>query len=482
MSVSPPSPDPDATSPASPQGLSRRRALGVMLGGAAGVAATAAAPTPAWAADAVRPGALRAPALRAADRAIVTKVSARRALRHIEVLSEDIGPRIGGTASEKAAADYLAAALDGYGYDTVLQPFPVTDKFTGQLTGVRRQLPTDLDWQVAAAGTGALDTTVTGVALDLGAGEVADFAGVTATGRIVLMDYGTSATRNAQVARAVAAGAVGVVFLAASQAHPRRAGTFTPAVSSASIPVVGAAQAQKERLRAALVAGALTLRLSTTAHRGLTSNNVLATRRGQPGWRGWPNVMVCAHYDSVIGAPGANDDASGTSLVLELARVLRNLPTWGTVSFSCWGSEEQGLIGSRYYVNSLSGQQRDQITGVFNNDMVATSWDQATRYWVLSLTGQPNVVTDAVTDSARRLGYAPQISPVTPRGASDHQSFQEVGVASGNFTWRGEETPALLEPPYHTPEDTIEHNISLQRLQVSLEIVGTAMYRTARPL
>ena len=246
--------------------------------------------------------------------------------------------------------------------------------------------------------------------------------------------------------------------------------------------MVGAAQAQKERLRAALATGALTLRLSTTAHRGLTSNNVLATRRGQPGWQGWPNVMVCAHYDSVIGAPGANDDGSGTSLVLELARVMSKLPTWGTVSFSCWGSEEQGLIGSRYYVANLSGQQRDQITGVFNNDMVGTSWDEATRYWVLSFTGQPNVVTDAVTDSARRLGYEPQISPVTLRGASDHQSFQEVGVASGNFTWRGEATPALLEPPYHTPEDTIEHNISLERLQVSLEIVGTAMYQTARPL
>ena len=89
-----------------------------MLGGAAGVAATAAMPAPAWAADAARPGALRAPALRAADRAIVNKVSSRRALRHIEVLSEDIGPRIGGTASERAAADYLAATLDGYGYDT----------------------------------------------------------------------------------------------------------------------------------------------------------------------------------------------------------------------------------------------------------------------------------------------------------------------------------------------------------------------------
>ncbi len=69
---------------------------------------------------------------------------------------------------------------------------------------------------------------------------------------------------------------------------------------------------------------------------------------------------------------------------------------------------------------------------------------------------------------------------MTQRGSSDHQAFQEVGIASANFSWRGEETPALLEPPYHTPEDTIEKNISLERLQVSLELIGCAAFATAR--
>ena len=124
--------------------------------------------------------------------------------------------------------------------------------------------------------------------------------------------------------------------------------------------------------------------------------------------------------------------------------------------FALWGSEEQGLIGSRYHVAQLSQPDRDRILGVFQNDMVATSWDPATRYWLLSLTGTANATTDAVTGAAQRLGYDTQISPVTLRGASDHQSFQEVGIASANFSWRGEASPALLEPPYHSPEDTIE--------------------------
>src|SRR5690606_22113566 len=151
-------------------------------------------------------------------------------------------------------------------------------------------------------------------------------------------------------------------------------------------------------------------RVATTAHRNLTSHNVLATRRGQPGWQGWPHAMVSAHYDTVIGAPGANDDGSGTALVLELARVLGRMPTRGTISFSLWGSEEQGLIGSRYYVRNLDPTILERITAVFQNDMVATSWDPATRYWLLSWTGQDNAATSAVAASARRLGYEPHIS------------------------------------------------------------------------
>ncbi|MGL4176597.1 MAG: hypothetical protein ACRCSN_11005, partial [Dermatophilaceae bacterium] len=69
-------------------------------------------------------------------------------------------------------------------------------------------------------------------------------------------------------------------------------------------------------------------------------------------------------------------------------------------------------------------------------------------HWLLSFSGTGNATTDRIQAAAGRLGYEPQISPVTERGASDHHSFQEVGIASANFSWHGEATPALLEPPY----------------------------------
>ncbi|MFV2102879.1 M20/M25/M40 family metallo-hydrolase [Micromonospora sp. LOL_024] len=457
--------------------LNRRRMLTVALGGAA----TVALPAPAWAAADHRPGAICPPRLTPADRRVIAQLSARRALAHLKVLSEDIGPRIGGTDSERRAAHYIAGQLDKLRYHTTLQPFPVADKFLAQLSSPAR-LPRDLNWQVGASGQAALDTRVSAPVVDVGPGTPGDYP-ADVTGKIVLVDY-VAAQRDQLAATALVAGAAAVVFLPADLVEPRRASAFSPTLpGSASaplpIPVVGVAQAQKHRLRALLAAGPLTLTIVTTAHRGLTSHNVLAERRGRSG-AGGPVVMVSAHYDSVIGAPGANDDGSGTVLCLELARVLKAVPVDATLRFALWGSEEQGLIGSRYHVAQLPQAERDRILAVYQNDMVATSWDPATRYWLLSFTGANNRATDEVSAAARRLGYEPQISPVTQRGASDHQSFQEVGIASANFSWRGEESPALLEPPYHSPEDTIAKNISLERLQVSMELIGCATYATAR--
>ena len=50
----------------------------------------------------------------------------------------------------------------------------------------------------------------------------------------------------------------------------------------------------------------------------------------------------------------ANDNASGTGLVLELARAFQNVETDKEIRFIAFGSEETGLLGSDYYVNSLS--------------------------------------------------------------------------------------------------------------------------------
>ena len=85
--------------------------------------------------------------------------------------------------------------------------------------------------------------------------------------------------------------------------------------------------------------------------------NVVATLRGTDSSSADRVYVVGAHYDSRVtdplnatsDAPGANDDASGTAAVLELARVFAPRPTDSTIVFVAFAGEEQGLLGSDHF-------------------------------------------------------------------------------------------------------------------------------------
>ncbi len=87
--------------------------------------------------------------------------------------------------------------------------------------------------------------------------------------------------------------------------------------------------------------------------------------------------IVSAHYDSRASnaldstsfAPGANDDGSGTSAVLELARVLSKYEFDFTIMFVLFAGEEQGLLGSRHFAKKLK-DSGITVLGVLNNDII----------------------------------------------------------------------------------------------------------------
>jgi Zn-dependent M28 family amino/carboxypeptidase len=107
--------------------------------------------------------------------------------------------------------------------------------------------------------------------------------------------------------------------------------------------------------------------------------NVVATLSPKyPPFTSPPRVyIVGAHYDSRVTnvmdststAPGADDDGSGTALVLELARVLSKHDLKAVVKFILYAGEEQGLFGSTL-VAERAVQENWNIGGVFNNDIV----------------------------------------------------------------------------------------------------------------
>ncbi|MEJ3748588.1 M28 family metallopeptidase [Actinomycetes bacterium KLBMP 9797] len=106
--------------------------------------------------------------------------------------------------------------------------------------------------------------------------------------------------------------------------------------------------------------------------------NVVATLRGT----GSPDriYVISGHYDSRVtdvmnataDAPGANDDASGVAIAMELARVMATRPIEATVVFTAVAGEEQGLYGSAYQAQRYKAAGAD-VQGMFSDDIVGSS-------------------------------------------------------------------------------------------------------------
>ncbi|MBA2268132.1 MAG: M20/M25/M40 family metallo-hydrolase [Nitrosopumilus sp.] len=88
-------------------------------------------------------------------------------------------------------------------------------------------------------------------------------------------------------------------------------------------------------------------------------------------------IMVCAHYDCIMNrkedsdsrAPGANDNGSGVSAIIEIARVLANENLKHSFQFVLFSGEEQGLLGSRNYAKYIKGHNID-LYRLINLDMI----------------------------------------------------------------------------------------------------------------
>ena len=106
-----------------------------------------------------------------------------------------------------------------------------------------------------------------------------------------------------------------------------------------------------------------------------TLTNVIATLKGTTN----PDrvYVVSGHYDSMCtsptdakcDAPGANDDASGTAAVIELARVMSKHKFDATIVFMTVPGEEQGLLGAAYFAEQAKVKAMD-IEGMFTNDII----------------------------------------------------------------------------------------------------------------
>ena len=216
--------------------------------------------------------------------------------------------------------------------------------------------------------------------------------------------------------------------------------------------------------------------------------NVLA----DTGGRADRIVVVGAHLDSVAEGPGINDNGSGTSAILETALQMAELgiePT-NRVRFAFWGGEEDGLIGSDYYVSQLTARQLKHHAVNLNFDMVGSPnfvrfvYDgDGSAFGVKGPNGSAQV-EQVFLDYFASQGLATE--PTEFDGRSDYFAFINNGIpAGGLFTGAegiktaeqaavyGGTAGAPYDPCYHQACDTID-NLNTRALDQMSDAIAHA--------
>ena len=327
-----------------------------------------------------------------------------RAMQHLRELTTTIGARASTTEGERRAAEYVRKHLESVGYQATIEPFEV-DLTVGATGAVRPDGAADIE---ATPMSGSPDGDATGALVVInGPGRAADYAGVQARGAIALVTRG-DATFAEKTRAALDAGAVAVV-VANNQSGQFRGDLGT---DGARIPVVGISSEDGAALKAQagrrIGVSAKTQRLKGT------SQNVVGRPSSAPC-----TAYLGGHYDSVPAGPGANDNASGTSLIMELSRA-RRIEGLCVIAF---GSEEVGLLGSRAFVrqHGVAGARF-----MLNFDMVAKLTRPA-------LIGDADLAARASALAAARNFSLRTTSSIGPGASSDHASFIAAGVPALMF-------------------------------------------------
>jgi hypothetical protein len=206
-------------------------------------------------------------------------------------------------------------------------------------------------------------------------------------------------------------------------------------------------------------------------HPGVRSANVVATLPGtsDPGLQ----YVVGSHFDSVEEGPGADDNTSGTTALLEAARVLARRPQAATIKFVWFTAEEAGLRGSKEFVRR-SLEAGDRVVGALNNDMVG--WvnddrlDDTIRYANPGLRDLQHAAaflfTGLITYDSRYYKFTDAHSLV--------DGYGDVVSGIGSY-------PVLGNPHYHQPHDVLETVNHRLVAEVSRTTVASIMLMASSP-
>jgi hypothetical protein len=356
------------------------------------------------------------------------------------------GNRDTGTNGYKQSVQYVANLMRKAGYNVSVQTY---NYFARQVVGVPEFGTSDenyvlqRDFSVARlSGAGTINAAIQ----PAGTGCFpSDFSGFV-SGRVALLERGTC-NFDAQVANAQAAGAAAAIIYVSRDADADPLGQFVDfgdhstifqarLTHQAKIPVIGVASySVGSSLLNRYTSGdapQVHIDVRTQPTSGTDYNLIAESPFGDPN----KTVVIEGHLDSIFGA-GMLDNASGSTTILEIALKLAKTNTTNRLRYIWFGGEEIGLLGSWYYVNHLTQQQKAQIVFDLDADVTATpNYDIYVADPATSCNSRqfpPNVIPDSKFATQLWIDYFKSIGVVAMSGpfgncGTDSNSFALVGI------------------------------------------------------
>lgn len=219
----------------------------------------------------------------------------------------------------------------------------------------------------------------------------------------------------------------------------------------------------------------------------LSSKNLVITKTGTV----YPNtyVIICGHFDSING-PGVNDNGSGTSVILEAARILKDIPTEYSIKFIHFSGEEQGLYGSYHYADNVAfsnGVRQMDIKVVFNLDQVGGKIgnNNNTIKCERDQGGQSsnNAASSAMTQQLATCTtlYSPLQTNFSPAYSSDYVPFEQNGdIITGFYENMASNVEHSNLDTFANVDPTYVYNVgkaavgALQHFAVATQTLGVA--------
>ncbi len=208
----------------------------------------------------------------------------------------------------------------------------------------------------------------------------------------------------------------------------------------------------------------------------VNSKNLVITKIGTV----YPDkfVIICGHFDSING-PGVNDNGSGTSIILEAARILKDVPTEYSIKFIHFSGEEQGLKGSSHYANTVAYQGANRVLDiklVFNLDQVGGKIgnNNDTVYCDEDMGGNPDNTAQSVAANQELITltglYSPLLADIDEAEDTDYIPFELKGeVITGYFEKMRSNYP-------HTANDTFANTDPVYIYNVGKASVGALQH------